>query len=70
MKTLSETIVDMKSEVKWFRRAAGRHALNASKTVIGTTKISELIEQEIHTQMAEKLANWVERLEKLDETGS
>jgi hypothetical protein len=42
-KTITDVLVDMKNEVKWFRNAARKHALNANKTVIATTKIAELV---------------------------
>lgn len=63
-KTITETITDMKNEVKWFRNTARKHALNANKTVVATTKITELVEQEIHIQIGDKLAEWAERFEK------
>lgn len=63
-KTVAEVITDMKNEVKWFRHAARKHALNANRTVITTTRIAELIQQEVHVQIGDKLAEWAEKLEK------
>lgn len=63
IKTVTETLADMKNEVKWFRNAARRHALNANQTAVATTKIAELVQQEIHVQIGDKLAEWAERIE-------
>lgn len=63
-KTFSETLTEMKNEVKWFRNAARKHALNANQSVVATTKIAELVEQETHLRIGDKLAEWVERFQK------
>lgn len=63
-KTINEMILDMKGEVKWFRNAARKHALNANQTAVATTKIAELVQQEIHIQIGDKLAEWADRFEK------
>jgi len=60
---MTEVITAMKDEVKWFRNAARKHALNANQTAVATTKIAELVQQEIHVQIGDKLAEWAERLE-------
>ncbi len=66
-KTITDLIGDMKGEVKWFRNAARKHALNASVTVIATTKIAETVEQEVHIRISDKLAEWAERFENAAE---
>lgn len=63
IKTVVELVQDMKGEVKWFRNAARKHAFNASQTVIPTTQIAEIVEQEVHSRIGDKLAEWAERLE-------
>ena len=65
-KTVKELAEDMRGEVKWFRNAARKHSHNASKTVIATTRICELVEQEAHDRIADKLAEWVEKIEKAE----
>lgn len=67
-KTTNEVILDMKNEVKWFRNAARKHALNASTTVIASTRIAEILEQEVHMRIGDKLAEWAERFEKAGES--
>jgi len=63
-KKVTDAIADLKNEVKWFRNAARKHALNANQTAIATTKIAELVQQEVHVQIGDKLAEWAERFEK------
>jgi hypothetical protein len=63
-KTINEVISDMRGEVRWFRNAARKHALNAGKTVVTATRVAELVEQEAHMRVGDKLAEWVDRLEK------
>lgn len=63
-RTITETITNMKSEVKWFRSAARKHALNANQSVVATTKIAEMVEQEVHLRIGDKLAEWAEKFEK------
>lgn len=63
VKTINEVILSMKNEVKWFRNTARKHALNANQSAVATTKIAELIQQEVHVQIGDKLAEWAERLE-------
>lgn len=63
VKVINEVILSMKNEVKWFRNAARKHALNANQTAVATTKIAELVQQEVHVQIGDKLAEWAERLE-------
>lgn len=63
-KTVDELILDMRSEVKWFRNGARKHALNASTTVIASTRIAEILEQEVHMRIGDKLAEWAEKFEK------
>lgn len=68
-KTTNEVVLDMKNEVKWFRNAARKHALNANQTAVATTKIAELVQQEVHVQIGDKLAEWAEKFEKSRVTG-
>lgn len=67
-KTIKEIAADMREEVKWFRNAARKHSHNASKTVIATTRIAELVEQEVHDRIADKLADWVDKIEKAEQS--
>lgn len=63
-KTVLQTVMDMRDEVKWFRNVARKHALNANQTAVATTKIAELVQQEVHVQIGDKLAEWADRFEK------
>lgn len=66
-KTVPELISDLRGEVKWFRNAARKHALNANVAVIATTRIAELVEQEVHMRVGDKLAEWADKFEKVSE---
>lgn len=63
-KVVTELVEQMKGEVKWFRKEARRHALVANQTAVAASRIAALVQQEIHLQIGDKLAEWAERFEK------
>jgi hypothetical protein len=63
-KTVTELVADLRGEITWFRNEARRHALLANQAALTTTQIAELVDQQVHVSIADKLAEWANRFDK------